>query len=70
MTPEEIKQTRDNIAQHKAAVLFQTLSIIAGLIGALWHGLPAILAGLGGAWLFHLAKPGPQEHLDRANGRK
>jgi hypothetical protein len=70
MTPEEIKKTRDNIAQHKAAVMFQTLSIIAGLIAAIWHGLPAILTGLAGAWLFHLAKPGPNDELDSANGRK
>ena len=70
MTPQEEMQTRVNIAQHKAASLLQTLSIIGGLIGTLWHGLPALIAGLLGAWLFHYAKPGPNERLDKANGRK
>ena len=70
MTPEEQRQTALNISQHKAATVLQTISILAGLVAALWHGLPGLLTGLAGAWLFHYAKPGPNDKLDDANGRK
>lgn len=53
-----------NIAQYKAALYMQGAALIAGVIGALWHGLPSIIAGCLGAWLFHLAKPGPSDAID------
>ena len=70
MTPEEQNALRSNIRQYRAASLFQVLAIVGGLIAAIWKGLPAVVLGVAVCWLFHLAKPGPTEDLDRLTGRK
>jgi hypothetical protein len=69
MTPEDEMKLRTNIAQYRAAKLFQTLSILAGLAGTIWYGFASLLAGIGVCWLFHLAKPGPSDELDKLTGR-
>lgn len=58
-----------HILQYQLALLLQAGSILAGLFGAIWHGWPSVIAGCFMAWLFHLAKPNPDDDLDRWSGR-
>lgn len=58
-----------HIGQYRAAATLQAISLILGLIAALWHGVAAVLVGLFGAWVFHLAKPSPKSELDRYSRR-
>lgn len=60
---------RLHLLQYRLATWLQIGALIGGLIGAAKHGFPAIVAGCFGAWVFHLIKPGPVEHLDRVTGR-
>lgn len=69
MKEQDQRELAANVIQHKSASMMQAVSIVLGLVGAIWHGFPAILLGLLGAWVFHLAKPGPIERLDRISGR-
>lgn len=69
MTPQDETELQINLAQYRLAKWLQTLSLLFGLAGATRYGLPSLIMGLLGVWLFHLAKPGPNERLDRISGR-
>lgn len=58
-----------HVWQYQLALICQAVSIVAGLIGAIWHGWTAVFAGLFMAWVFHLCKPGPDSDLDDFTGR-
>lgn len=65
MKPEEASQLRNHMGRYRAAQWLQGLSIAGGLAASLWHGLPALGAGIVGAIFFHFAKPDPDERIDK-----
>ncbi len=57
MTPREARRVRVVLLQHGAARFIQAAAVLAGCIGALWHGPPAIALGAAVAVMLGLAKP-------------
>ena len=70
MTPREADRLAGHMAQARLARVARVLCAIAGLVGAFWHGLASILLGVAGVWFFGLARPTPDDTLDKATGRK
>jgi hypothetical protein len=58
-----------HVLRYQLAMILQAGSIVLGLFGAIWHGFPSVVAGLFMAWIFHLAKPNPDDDLDDFTGR-
>mgnify|MGYP000383278436 CR=1 FL=1 len=66
----EQKALESHMAQAAIARLLQVICAAGGVAFAFWHGWPAIIWGMGGAWFFSFAMPAPCQTLDRATGRK
>lgn len=58
-----------HMAQDSAARLLALAFLVGALWAAAFHGKGAALALGLGAGLFHLARPGPSEALDKETGR-
>lgn len=69
MNREQRAKLAGHLAQARLARLAQALAGAGGLVGAYWHGLPAILLGGLGVAFFGLARPGPDQELDDVTGR-
>lgn len=65
----EQKELETHMAQALIARLLQMICAAGGVAFAFWHGWPAILWGMGGAWFFGFAVPAPCAELDRATDR-
>ena len=68
-TKGEAAELAAHIAQERVARVAMAVAGLGGLVGAFWHGLPAILLGALGVAFFSLARPGPDETLDDWTGR-
>lgn len=68
-TKGERAELAAHIMQERLARAAMAVSAAAGLVGAIWHGLPSILLGAAVAGFFSLARPGPSDKLDDWTGR-
>lgn len=58
-----------HMAQERLARAAQYASAMGGLIGAYWVGPAAIILGFIGYLFFAIARPGPNDRLDKITGR-
>lgn len=70
ITQTERGRLHAHMAAERLARAAQALCLIAGAIGAVWHGFASILLGVAGAAVFHMARPGPSDELDKITGRR